>query len=68
MEVKAIVTKTVGTVGAAVGAGTLGLKEILSVDVLASFGETGVAFVGLVSLIGAGALALDYFDYIVNEL
>ena len=64
MEVKVIVTKTVGTVGA----GTLGLKEILSTDVLASFDETVVAFVGLVSLIGAGALAPDYFDYIVNEL
>jgi len=67
MEVKAIVTKTVGTVGAAVGAGTLGLKEILSVDVLAGMGETGVAFVGLVSLIGAGAIALDYAEYIIDQ-
>lgn len=68
MEIKAIVQKTVGTVGAVVGAGTIGLKEILSVDVLASLGDTGVAAVGLAALIGAGALALDYVEYLVNEL
>ena len=57
-----------GTVGAVIGAGTLGLKEILSVDILAGLGETGVALFGLSALVGAGLVALDYFDYIVSEL
>jgi hypothetical protein len=68
MEIKAFVTKTVGTVGAVIGAGTLGLKEILSVDILAGLGETGVALFGLVALVGSGALALDYAEYLINDL
>ena len=68
MEVKQVVTKTVGTVGAVVGAAVVGLNEVLSIDVLASMGETGVGVVGLVALIGAGAIGLDYVEYIINEL
>ena len=68
MDIRKIVTKTVGTVGAVIGAGTLGLKEILAVDILAGMGETGVALFGLSALIGCGLVALDYVEYLFNEL